>query len=135
MNHNTHYSLLILWLPCVHLISARGQFRFQYCENAIVTDRYKEPEIILWCQSTEEYKYCKTGRINNNEQEVSKYCRFSKYSWSTNGNKLLKTEECNPENFKLHIWQYGIVQSALDCKLQLTPYQNKGEHFSSKWKP
>lgn len=118
----------------VHM-SLGGSFGFQYCEHVIQTDHKKDPVILLYCQSNEEYKYCSVGKIINNEQEMSNYCKYNKYSWSNNGRQFLRREECYPTQFFSHIWHYRIEQSDLDCKIQLIHFKAEGNYFLSKSRP
>ena len=126
-------SYLFIVLCLLNHLSLGEKFYFQHCENAVQTNHRKEPIIVLWCRSSRKYKYCNVGNVIDNEQDVSKFCKFQSSTYfSMQGPKYLKKMECNPESFILDIWYIGIEQSDFDCIVQVNPSHNRGEKISFK---
>lgn len=110
-------------------MNVESSFGFQHCEHSIQTNTNKEPEILLWCQSNDKYKYCSVGVMTGDRQAISKYCKFQKFKGFTKqGSQFLRKDECDPDVFTIDIWYGGIIQTDLDCQLKLRHFKIEGEY-------
>ena len=109
-------------------MNVNSDFKFQYCEHSIQTNTKKQPEILLWCRSNDEYKYCSVGVLTEDRQYISKHCKFHKFEGFTKqGSKFLRKDECNPNIFTIDIWTGGIIQTESDCQVKLMHFEIEGK--------
>lgn len=117
--------LLCQYLSLLFLSTCVSTFHLQFCEHTIQTNSNKRPILMLHCQSSDVYEYCKVGELSS--KQVKQECKFSKTRFKKYGREYLLRENCDPDEFILGLSYGGIVQSNIDCKVRITELDRKGK--------
>ena len=108
------------------LLLLRDIVSSSFCEPTIhVNSETSTTEIMMYCQSDEEYCFCEIGTVS--PTGLDQHCKFYKSPKNPLRVDTFVKYECTSHSLLRQIEYLGIAQSDFDCLLRVTNFNTAGK--------